>query len=203
MSDAEPVSVDLRRSLLRLYLSWPIRVDAGTNEEAIAFYEWLSQELTPDELEDLAGSQEDVTAFIQTFDRVLGRARYLKGWREATEEDAREDARSAIHTQVFFVVYDCVANPAMEGEIVRGIVLDTAKSGMRVETHLEVPAGSILAMTVVSTGQQMSPYHLTGEVRWHNELAESHHVGVSIFSVESYKRWQDFHTANAKLQREE
>ena len=192
-----PLSVDQSRSLLRLYLSWPGRVDDGPKQEAAVFYAWLAEELTPDELEDVVGTPAEVEQFVVTNNKVLARARYLKGWNEGNVVEAREEQRSAVHTQVFFVVYDCTTEPSIEGSIRRGIVLDTAPNGMRVECHRGVPQGAILAMTVVSTGQQMSAYHLTGEVRWDAEHSESHHMGISIFNIEGFERWREFHRINA------
>lgn len=199
MPDTQPsaLSVDQNRSLLRLYLGWPGKVDDGPEQEAAEFYAWLENELSADELQEIVGMPEEVTQFIVTHNKVLARARYLKGWHEAHEIEAREDPRTAVHTQVFFVVYDCASDPSIEGQIYRGIVLDTAPNGMRVESHHGVPQGAILAMTVVSTGQQMSAYHLTGEIRWHAEHSESHHMGVSIFNIEGFDRWREFHRINA------
>lgn len=195
--DPQLLPVDQTRSLLRLYLSWPEKIEDDPGAEAEAFYMWLSNELSEDELSELAGSSEDVDHFVTIHNKVLSRARYLKGWHASHSVESREDPRTAVHTQVFFVIYDCTADPSLEGRIMRGIVLDTAPAGMRIEAHDEVPPGAILAITVVATGQQMSAYHLTGEVRWHAEHSESHHIGISLFNIEGHERWREFHTLNS------
>ena len=119
-------------------------------------------------------------------------AKYLKGRQSAKASDGREDARIAINTQVFSLIYDCAKDPSLEGTIVRGMMMDMARNGMRLETASAVPSGSILSMTVAQTGTVVTLYHLTGEVRWASSTAESHHLGVSIFNIEDFRQWEEF-----------
>lgn len=191
-----PVNVDRLRSLLRLYLSWPEKFDDGN--EVAEFHRWLKSEFDEGYIEDLVGSIEDIQAFFQENEGVLYRARHFKGWSVDADRDTRVDARVAINTQVLFLVYDCTRNTDYEGRIFRGIMLDMAKSGMRIETNEPVPEGAILSLSVVRAESGATMYNLTGEVRWSREHAEAAHIGISVFNIEDYANWQEFYDQTPK-----
>jgi hypothetical protein len=88
-----------------------------------------------------------------------------------------------MNTQVFFLVYDCQAQTELEGIIERGILVDIAKVGMRIETNFALPRGTVLSLTAVRVNSDVRLYHLTGEVRWAIEHGNSRELGLSIFKV--------------------
>ncbi len=192
MDTSNLLSVDQLNSLLRLYLAWPEIITNDLSREANEFYLWLSVEFDEGDLARTTGGLAGVKTFINANEKVLSGARYLKG-QARNQGDHREDARISVNTQLFFLVYDCTKAPELEGTILRGIVLDLAGSGMRVEANIPVPAGTIISMAVIETGYSSALYYLTGEVRWASEHAETNHLGIHIFNIEDYKRWQDFY----------
>lgn len=196
------LSIDQRAGLLRLYLEWPQHISEGLDQEANEFYFWLSEQLDASELEDLSGGLKGIKAFMQMNPDVLSRARYLKGKTAASQSgrELREDTRVPINTQVFFLVYDCSEDPALEGRLIHGHIIDISLQGVRAETGLQVPANSILSMTIATLGSGVTTYKLTGQVRWSTAHAESKHLGISIFNIEDFKKWQDFYYALAMNQ---
>ena len=80
---------------------------------------------------------------------------------------------------------------AFEGTIIRGVMMDMARNGMRMESNIAVPAGSILSMTVAQTGQMVTLYHLTGEVGWVSTAEKTNQLGISIFNIEDFGRWEE------------
>lgn len=195
MVDSNGLSIDQVFSLLRLYLDWPDYFDESQDQEANEFYLWLAKELEEAELADVTGGLDGVKQFIRTNPEVLARARHLKRQtiNGATQADYRQDTRIPVHTQTFFLVYDCPENPSLEGSIVHGVLVDIARQGMRVESNTPVPAGSIISMTVAQTGTGVTLYNLTCEVRWFAAHSESYHLGISIFNIEEYEKWQEFY----------
>lgn len=195
MVDNNGLSIDQVFSLLRLYLDWPDYIDESHDQEANEFYLWLTQELEEAELADVTGGLEGVKHFINTNPEVLARARYLKrhSHNGVVQADLRQDTRIPVHTQAFFLIYDCTEDPSLEGTIVHGVLIDIARQGMRVETNIAVPAGTIISMTVAQTGSGVTLYNLTCEVRWSGRHSAAYHLGISIFNIEEYEKWQEFY----------
>lgn len=198
MADSDIPSIDQLRAMLRFYLQWPgMPVDDEDAEEAEHFLEWMAFELGEQEANELSGGLDGVSYFIDNNTHVLTRAKHLKGGKSPSMagSNSRENARIPINTQMFSLIYDCSREPDLEGTVLRGILLDIAQNGMRIETNVSVPAGSILSITVAKFTSDTELYNLTGEVRWTSEHAEAFHVGISIFSIEDYKEWGEFFRA--------
>lgn len=198
MVEIHTPSVDQLRALLRFYLQWPgMPVNDDDDQEAEHFLEWLNSELGESEAQELTGGLAGVLYFIDNNTHVLTRAKHLKGGKApvAASADVRDNERIPINTQMFGLVYDCSSEPGLEGRVLRGILLDIAANGMRIETNLSIPAGSILSITVAKFGAETELYDLTGEVRWSSEHAEAFHVGISVFSIEDHKEWSNFFRA--------
>lgn len=195
MVDNNGLSIDQVFSLLRLYLDWPDYFDESQDQEANEFYLWLTGVLEEADLADVTGGLEGVKHFIKTNPEVLARARYLKrhSHNGVNQADLREDTRIPVHTQAFFLIYDCTEEPALEGTIVHGVLVDIARQGMRLETNTPVPPGTIISMTVAQTGTGVTLYNLTCEVRWAGTHSEAYHLGISIFNIEEYEKWQEFY----------
>jgi hypothetical protein len=193
MAGEVALSVDQLSLLLRLYMDWPHHIDTNEDAEANEFYMWLASELDEAELQDITGGLGGVKSFIKSNPDVIPTARYLKNKGDARPRDVREEARIAINTQVFVLIYDCNKDPELEGRIVRGMMMDMARNGMRLETKLPIPPGTILSMTVAQTGSSITLYHLTGEVRWLSEGSDSNNIGISIFNIEDFRSWEDFY----------
>ncbi|MBD3648648.1 MAG: PilZ domain-containing protein [Pseudomonadales bacterium] len=191
----DDLSIDQRASLLRLYLDWPVHIDQGLDQEANEFYFWLSEQMDKPELAEISGGLDGIKAFLGINPDVLSRARYLKGKAGNTDPraDLREGSRVPVNTQVFFLVYDCTEEPAMEGSLIHGHIVDIGRQGVRAETVQSVPAHSILSMTVAQLGSGVITYNLTGQVRWSAAHAESKHLGISIFNIEDFNKWQSFY----------
>jgi hypothetical protein len=197
MSDISPLSVDQISVLLRLYLDWPEQVNKSPDDEANEFYIWLQSQFSEEELPDVTGGLDGLKYFIHSNMDVIPAARFLKGNGAISRNSGRQDARIAINTQVFALVYDCTQDPSLEGKVFRGIMMDMARNGVRLEATLAVPAGSILSMTVAQTGTAVSLYHLTGEIRWQSTTPNASHLGISIFDIEDYQKWQDFYALSS------
>ena len=195
MADNDNLSVDQLSRLLRLYLDWPDKIDQDPDQEANAFYLWLAEELDEEDLAETTSGLDGVKLFIKSHPVVLSGARQLGGGEGETADDSRDGIRVSVNTQLFFLVYDCAKEPELEGTILRGIMLDMARNGIRVETRTPIPPGSIVSMTVAQVGTAVTLYNLTGEVRWLTENAESNHLGISIFNIEDHQEWQDFYLA--------
>ncbi len=191
--DENPLSVDQLSLLLRLYMDWPHHIDTNEDAEANEFYMWLASEFDEDELGDVTGGLDGIKSFIKSNPDVIPTARHLKTRGEPKNSEGREETRIAINTQVFVLIYDCDKEPALEGRIVRGMMMDMARNGMRLETKLPIPTGTILSMTVAQTASSITLYHLTGEVRWISHGSESHNIGISIFNIEDFRSWEDFY----------
>ncbi len=188
------LSIDQTSGLLRLYLSWQKRIENNPDHEANEFYLWISEEKEDeDDLEATTGGLDGVKEFINQNEAILSGARYLKDLRETSDKDVREDVRISINTHLYFTVYDCTKNPELEGEILRGILLDMAPTGIRIETDVELPQGTIITMTVIQIGDGVTRYHLTGEVRWARPSGTVTHLGITIYEIEDNERWQEFY----------
>lgn len=193
MSDDELLlSVDQITSLMRLYLDWPEHVEQGGDVEAERFYEWLGNELDNGTLEEITSGLDGVNEFLQLNSDVIYAGRYLKNTDVHKGEDVREDERIPTSTQVFVVIYDCDKDQSLEGTSFRGMMMDMAKNGMRLESKTEVPVGTIVSMTVAHNETPITFSHLTGEVRWVSHAAETNHIGVVIFNIEDYQKWRDY-----------
>ncbi len=190
--EQESLSVDQLNVLYRLYIEWPQSTVLEGDKEANEFYLWLKEELG-DEFSDLVNNLNEIKTFIRLHQNVLGRARYIKSRLMEVQTNARTDPRMDINTQVFFLVYDCQENPALEGTIQRGILLDIARNGMRVESNIAIPRGTVLSLTVAQVNWDVRLYHLTGDVRWSIDHDDSKQVGISIFNIGDYKEWQDYY----------
>jgi hypothetical protein len=188
-------SVDQLRALLRFYLQWPgMPLDDDDEQEAEHFLGWMNNELGESEATELTGGLAGVLYFIHNNTHVLTRAKHLKSEKApvTASVDVRHNERIPINTQMFGLVYDCSNEPDLEGKVMRGILLDIASNGMRIESNVPVPAGTILSITVAKFGAETALYNLTGEVRWLSEHAEAFHVGISIFSIEDHREWSSF-----------
>ena len=82
---------------------------------------------------------------------------------------------------------------SLSSSIFRGILLDMAPTGIRIETDVELPPGSIITMTVIQIGDGVTRYHLTGEARWARPSGNVTHLGVAIYEIEDNERWQEFY----------
>lgn len=189
MSDNNDVlSIDQTTRLLRLYLSWPERVDELGDAEAERFFEWLGEQLDASSLIETTGGLAGVKQFLNTNVDVIAAGRDLKP--SGTTENARKEHRIPTSTQVFVVVYDCTEDTSLEGCALRGMMIDMGRNGMRLESKVAIPASSIVSMTVAHSGTPVSLYHLTGEIRWVSQTAETNHMGVLIFNFEDYQKWE-------------
>lgn len=187
MSDANgTLSVDQTTRLLRLYLSWPERLDEIEDAEAQSFYNWLVAKLDDLSLAETTGGLEGVKQFIIAHLDVIHAAWHS---RPVSSDNERKEQRIPTSTQVFVVIYDCASDPSLEGASLLGIMMDMGRNGMHLESNVEIPAGSIVNLTVVHTGSPDTLYHLTGEVRWLSYSAETKHMGIMIFNFEDYQRW--------------
>lgn len=188
------LSVDQLSNLLRAYLDWPTYVEKGGDTEANEFYLWLADQLDEAELPEFTGGLKAIKHFVNSNSAVLSRARYLKRRDGRRSTNVREDARIAINTQLFFLIYDCAREPALEGTILHGVMLDLARNGMRLETTSPVPQGSVITMTVAQSSTGVTFYKLTGEVRWCTQISDdTSHLGIAIFNIEDFRKWQDFY----------
>ena len=189
--DYEGLSVDQITSLMRLYLDWPEHIEQGGDVEAEQFYSWLGNELDDSDLEEITGGLNGVRQFLDENSEVIHAGRYLKNADAHRGDNIREDERIPTSTQVFVVIYDCAKDPSLEGTSLRGMMMDMARNGMRLESKMEIPVGSIVSMTVAHHGTPVTFSHLTGEVRWVSHTTETNHIGVVIFNIEDYKKWRD------------
>ena len=175
------------------------RVSERVDKEAEAFFAWLGKELDPADLKDISAGLPGVKHFIVSNPDLVGASKYIKSRKlQKKVSNEREEARVHINTQVFLLVYDCIKDVTLEGTIIRGMMMDMVRNGMRLQTNVPIPTGSIVAMTVANTGATVSLYHLTGEVRWVTSAAETNQLGLSIFNIEDFDQWQQFFTAAQK-----
>ncbi len=171
--------------------------EAGTGDpeaitvesEAQEFYDWLGSELDEQSLEELTNGIEGIEQFIEVNAPVITAGRKLKAEITDGSRDGREEERILSAIPVFVVIYDCEKAPELEGVSLNGVMMDMAKSGMRLESDVAVPAGSIITMTVVAEDPRRL-YHLTGEIRWLSIAEEINQMGISIFNIEDYDRWR-------------
>ena len=192
MAQIRRLSVDQLSQLLREYLGWPEFFGENIETQAREFYLRLSSNLDPLDLQELTSGLPGIEYFLTSNQELVAACKYIKSRDTRKSNNIREEARVHINTQVFALVYDCIKDVAIEGTIVRGIMMDMARTGMRIETTTPIPSGSILSMTVAHTGSTVTLYHLTGEVRWVTSTAESNHLGISIFNIEDFDLWQEF-----------
>lgn len=186
------LSVDQLSVLYRLYLEWPESREMSEDREASELYFWLREEMG-DQLSSLVSGLPEIKDFVHAYRSVLARARQIKSRLHEVHTNTRGQSRVDINTQVFFLVYDCQADPSLEGVIERGILLDIARSGMRIETSVALPRGTVLSMTAVQVSWDVRLYHLTGEVRWASGHDDVKQIGVSIFNIGDYKDWQEYY----------
>ncbi|MFT7246490.1 MAG: hypothetical protein ACI82A_003866 [Candidatus Azotimanducaceae bacterium] len=194
MPSADPptLSVDQLSVLYRLYLEWPETREMSVDREADEFYFWLMEDLGED-LGSLVSGLSEIKIFLMAHHAVLARARQIKARHHEVQTNARDNNRIYMNTQVFFLVYDCQAQPELEGIIERGILVDIAKVGMRIETNFALPRGTVLSLTAVQVNSDVRLYHLTGEVRWAIEHGNSRELGLSIFKVGDNEAWRELY----------
>ncbi|MBQ74046.1 MAG: hypothetical protein CMQ20_03355 [Gammaproteobacteria bacterium] len=156
-----PLSVDQVTLLMRLYLDWPEHVEQQGDNEAEQFYKWLSEELDDEDLEEITGGLAGIKMFLEGNSDVIHAGRFLKSAHPGSANNAREDARIPTSTQVFAVIYDCDKDQSLEGTSLRGMMMDMARNGMRLESQTAIPVGSIVSLTVAHTGTPMTYSHLT------------------------------------------
>ena len=182
------ISIDQTTRLLRLYLSWPERVEEMGNVEAETFFEWLGAELDASTLVETTGGLAGVKLFLAANADVITAGRDLKP--STSTGNVRKEHRIPTSTQVFVVIYDCNEDTSLEGSAVRGMMIDMGRNGMRLESKVAIPASSIVSMTVAHSGSPINLYHLTGEIRWVSKSADTNHMGVLIFNFEDYQKWE-------------
>ncbi len=192
MAATETLPLDLTSTLLRLYLEWPENRKMEVSEEANEFYFWLEAQLGGD-FSTLVNNLDEIKLFIESHHRILAGAHYIKSRLVDVASNVRTDQRVDIHTQVFFMIYDCPQNSSLEGTIQRGVLLDIAPNGLRFETKASLPPGTVLSISVAQVNWDVRLYHLTGEVRWEEVQEDRHHVGVSVFKLGDYDAWQEFY----------
>ena len=183
------LTIDQTARLLRMYLTWPVHTDQPTDAEAQEFYDWLAGELDEDALAEITGGVDGVVQFLKANPDVISAGKQVKSADTENLRNSREEQRISTVTPVFVVVYDCEKAPLLEGSSLNGMMMDMASNGMRLESEVAIPAGSIVTMTVVS-GSPVTLYHLTGEVRWISHTNEINQIGISIFNMEDYLLWQ-------------
>ncbi len=198
MSDDDLLSVDQITSLMRLYLDWPEHVEQTGDAEAERFYEWLGTELDDADLAETTSGLSGIKQFLEDNSDVVYAGRNLKKAEARDANDLREDERIPASTLVFVVIYDCAKDQSLEGTSLRGMMMDMAKNGMRLESKKPIPVGSIVSLTVAHSGTPpgtpISFSHLTGEVRWVSHAIaaeETNHIGIVIFNIEDYEKWLD------------
>lgn len=193
MTDStESLPLDQTSALLRLYLEWPENRRMEISQEANEFYLWMQEQLDTN-FANLVNNLDEIKLFIKPHHKVLANAQYIKSRLSEMTSNVRTDNRIDIHTQVFYMIYDCQETPSLEGTIQRGLLLDIAPHGLRFETKVPLPPRTVLSMTVAQVNWDVRLYHLTGEVRWKVDQEDRHHVGVSIFKLDDYDGWQDFY----------
>jgi hypothetical protein len=183
------LSIDQTARLLRLYLTWPVHSDQRAKSEAQEFYDWLAEELDEESLAEITGGVDGVTQFLEANLDVISAGKQAKTAGSENLRNDREEQRISTVSPVFVVVYDCEKAPLLEGTSLNGLMMDMARNGMRLESDVAVPAGSIVTMTVVSDSP-VTLFHLTGEVRWVSQTNETNQIGLSIFDMEDYLLWQ-------------
>jgi hypothetical protein len=188
----QSIPPDLTSALLRLYLEWPEIGHLSPNAEANEFYLWLQNELG-DDFSQLVTSLNEIKSFINDHHHVLSTARYFKGRVIENAKEGRSESRVEMQTQVFFMIYDCQEAPLLEGTVNRGILVDIAPNGLRIESHMPIPAGTLLSLTVAQANWDIRLYHLTGEVRWTVEHEYRHQTGIVLFHLGDYDDWQDYY----------
>jgi hypothetical protein len=189
------LSIDQTARLLRLYLTWPVHSDQPAESEAQEFYNWLVEELDEASLVEITGGVDGVLQFLEANTDVISAGKQAKTAGSEKLRNAREEQRISTVSPVFVVVYDCEKAPLLEGTSLNGMMMDMARNGMRLESDVAVPAGSIVTMTVVSDSP-VTLYHLTGEVRWISHSNEVNQIGISIFDMEDYVLWQKHFAAS-------
>ena len=189
--DSNILSVDQTTSLLRLYLDWPEHVLQPGDAEAERFYRWLRSELDDAVLAEITSGLDGIKQFLKDNSDVVYAGRKLKKVEAHEANDVREDERIPTSTQVFVVIYDCAKDQSLEGTSLRGMMMDMARNGMRLESKKPIPVGSIVSLTVAHTGTPVTFSHLTGEVRWISHSEETNHIGIVIFKFEDYEKWRD------------
>jgi len=188
----QSIPPDLTSALLRLYLAWPEIRDLSPGVEANEFYLWLQNELG-DDFDQLVNNLGEIKRFINDHHQVLASARYFKGRVIESTRDGRAESRVEMQTQVYFMVYDCQEAPLLEGTINRGVLVDIAPNGLRIESDMPIPAGTLLSLSVAQANWDIRLYHLTGEVRWTVEHQHRHQTGVVLFHLDDYEDWQDYY----------
>jgi hypothetical protein len=190
MSEADNnLSIDQTARLLRLYLAWPVHSDQPAKSEAQEFYDWLAEELDEESLAEITGGVDGVVQFLEANLDVVAAGKQAKTAGSEKLRNDREEQRISTVSPVFVVVYDCEKAPLLEGTSLNGMMMDMARNGMRLESDVAIPAGSIVTMTVVSDSP-ITLFHLTGEVRWVSQTNEINQIGISIFDMEDYVLWQ-------------
>ncbi len=189
MSD-DSLSVDQITSLMRLYLDWPEYVEQTGDVEAERFYEWLGNELDDLVLVEITGGLNGIKQFLKDNSDVVYAGRNLKKTETHNANNVLEDKRIPTSTQVFVVIHDCNKDQSLEGTSLRGMMMDMTRNGMRMESKMAIPVGSIISMTVAHTGTPLTFSHLTGEVHWISHAEETNHIGIVIFKIEDYEKWR-------------
>lgn len=188
MSNTDGIlSVDQISRLLRLYLSWPERLHETGDSEAARFYNWLVAQLDDSSLGETTAGLEGVQQFLKSNPDVIHAGLHFKPAESSDNE--RKDQRVLTIIEVFVVIYDCASDPSLEGAALRGVMMDMGRNGMHLESKSEIPAGSIVNLTVVRAGSPNTLYNLTGEIRWVSHSADTNHIGILIFNFEDYQRW--------------
>jgi hypothetical protein len=190
------LTVDQTTQLMRLYLSWPELIDLKSDEEAILFYKWLATQVDEGALDEISGGLEGIELFLKENGEVIGASRHFKHNDALYTNNSREEKRIPTSTQVFVVIYDCDKEPKLEGASLKAMMMDMGKNGMRLESKLPIPAGTIVTMTVAHTGTPLKLFHLTGEVRWVSESHETNHMGMAIFDIEDYATWREYFSSS-------
>ena len=72
-------------------------------------------------------------------------------------------------------------------------LLDIARNGMRIESMVPLPPGTVLSLTVAQVNWDVRLYHLTAETRWLVEQEDRYQSGLSIFNIGDYDAWQEFY----------
>jgi len=189
------LTIDQTARLLRMYLTWPVHTDQPAEAEAQEFYDWLAGELDEEALAEISSGVDGVEQFLKANPEVVSAGKKVKSSDSEHLRNSREEQRISTVTPVFVVVYDCEKAPLLEGSSLNGMMMDMASNGMRLESNVAIPVGSILTMTVVS-GSPVTLYHLTGEVRWVSHSNEVNQLGISIFKMEDYLLWRKHFGSN-------
>ena len=180
------------RKLLRLYLAWPNRFNADPETEGRQFFCWLKSNYGNLPVVESVRSVGDVALFLSCNPEVIEAAKFLKPNEGSADSEGRRERRVSTSTYVFAGVFDCPMEPHLIGTSVKGIAVDVTPGGLCIEVNEDIPAHSILNMTVAPAGYPIVLYRISAEVRWtRSETSHRYQLGTRILDCDEASRWRD------------